>query len=721
MLKIGTATTETFGANMSISAQAIRIYATLEALKEKGSDDVIDSLVPFTFPILEVANEKVYDPNLLIVGLKKLYGWQINTDVAAEFTRRLEKKGFIKRPDNSKANIMIVHFDLFSDAKFEGSIATELNAVIAEFKNFVEEFSDLIHYNRSDDDLLGIIYRFLVDEGIRSNHDVGAIGEEYRQIVQQLELSRDPLNNEDRYICARFIEHLFEIKSNYIDTLASISSIGMLVEVVQDFNHPVNVPTNSDTVFYLDAPLAMDLLGVSGESAKKDVELVVKALRKLGCNIRVFEVSCDEIAHVLKSLFSTQKGNRTGPTHMAIIRQEVDEEYVKLVMRDPERFLTNLDINQSNSNLNLFPNTHQYFDSQRYEDFLSRINWKQDSMEARRHDATCMAMICRLRAGQKNGDLFRNNFVFVTRNRLFSGVAKRFAVENALVDSRHVGPVVHMSEVATNAWLRTGFSEATQIPLTHLISHCERILAVRKEVIEKAKEVLSRVRPDRRAQLEALLQDSRSSLRLMDATFGNENLITGENIEALLEEMRRATAEEERKAFEAQRNADRAEHAMAMRKLRQEYKKSVEEKEDKISNLANSLDELRNKEYSKDIDEKKEIESILYRINRSLRAIEYILGIGLMFIGLLSIIFMISKSGESNTFIYVSYFIISAIGIGQIVQTFRNKEFIGLKHILNYMGKQKLKNDVRELGLLRSRHFRSIRWKDGRGYFDPEL
>jgi cation transport ATPase len=63
-------------------------------------------------------------------------------------------------------------------------------------------------------------------------------------------------------------------------------------------------------------------------------------------------------------------------------------------------------------------------------------------------------------------------------------------------------------------------------------------------------EKLKAFTPDKVEQFELLIRDSRSMRRLADQTLNNESVVTGENAGELLEAMRQATIEEEKKAFE---------------------------------------------------------------------------------------------------------------------------------------------------------------------------
>jgi hypothetical protein len=59
----------------AITRRALRVCTALTELKGKGSD-VLDALVPFFEPLLELCNGKVFDPQVFAFGVQKLYRWR---------------------------------------------------------------------------------------------------------------------------------------------------------------------------------------------------------------------------------------------------------------------------------------------------------------------------------------------------------------------------------------------------------------------------------------------------------------------------------------------------------------------------------------------------------------------------------------------------------------------------------------------------------------------
>ena len=79
----------------AITRHALRVYASLGALKGSG-DDVLDALIPFFEPILQLMDKKVFDPRLLAAGVQKMYHWKFTKEIAEKFIPRLVKTGYLK-------------------------------------------------------------------------------------------------------------------------------------------------------------------------------------------------------------------------------------------------------------------------------------------------------------------------------------------------------------------------------------------------------------------------------------------------------------------------------------------------------------------------------------------------------------------------------------------------------------------------------------------------
>lgn len=328
---------------MSLTRHAIRVHAALDGLKDGSDDDVIDSLLPFLAPILEVMRGTAFAPQLIVLGARKLYGWNISTAVAEVFRDRLIAKGYLRREMVNRMTIFICEpppEPALSAAEI--ATTTALNEVIDALETFPDKLSSLFHVEKSRDELREMLVKFLVGlDAFGQNEMLGELrnianGSNEEHKLATLAEGGRPLSAEDKYLCARFVSSLYREKSPLLQHLSQIASVGLLAEVVKDFAKPTGVVKRSDLTIVLDAPLALDLVGTSGTAAASEAREITDALKSIGCNFVLLGRSCAEITRVLSSLLSTPKPDRHGFTHSAMMKGEVSEDYVKLVRDDPE-------------------------------------------------------------------------------------------------------------------------------------------------------------------------------------------------------------------------------------------------------------------------------------------------------------------------------------------------------------------------------------------------
>jgi hypothetical protein len=436
----------------------------------------------------------------------------------------------------------------------------------------------------------------------------------------------------------------------------------------------------------LDTPVALDYLGCSGKELQEDVKTVLDTLRQIGCSTVVFPVTCTEIQNNLTSMLRLPGPDRHGYTHEAMRKGEVLEAFVQAVARDPEKALDQTGVRVRSITMEQYPGQHRFFDEEKFEDFLSTITWGND-IAAREHDATCLALLLRLREDRHSSDLFRCGYVFVTRNTTFANRSRAYCLEARIINQTQEGPVIHKRELATTAWLRTGLGAALDIPRSTLIATCDRVLRLRSEVQQAVAATLSAA-PEKMEQFNLLIQDYRSIRKLADETLNDERVVTPENANLLLEAMRQATIAEEKgkleKEFSTQHDKDTKLLAEARRTIRA---------------MDESLRELR---ALRDADNQRQVRAIkrvIDRTNRQLRFVEVgVTGI-LLALGVLAIIdFAIGWPGGKWWWKIVTA-VAGLAGLYHLIAHLIQKPILGLSGILNRVGKRLVIRRLQGLGL----------------------
>lgn len=325
----------------AVTRHAVRVYAAVSALRgDRG--DVLDALIPFFTPVLQLLDHKLFDPKAFARGIQTLYGWNFTTEIVETFIPRLVKIGYLQKLANNGTSSAygVTYSGTTEDSAADANIAGVFESIVDRFVGFPDTVSDLLHYNLSRDELADILLRFLVETRSPSprQHQSRSVGDAVPPAVDMEEGGRE-LGEEDRYLAARFIQSLTKEEPQLIDHLAQIASIGLLAEVVDDFSHPLSVPGNVELAIYLDAPVALDYLGLSGTAIGADVAKVLDSLREIGCKILVFPITCKEMSRNLSSMLALPPPRRHGYTHEAILKGEVLTDYVRAVANSPETAL----------------------------------------------------------------------------------------------------------------------------------------------------------------------------------------------------------------------------------------------------------------------------------------------------------------------------------------------------------------------------------------------
>lgn len=326
-----------------LTRSAVRIYGALSALGN-DSGNVLEGLLPFFDPILRRHNGSKLDPDVIAAAIRDMYKWNFNSDLVETFVPYLERHGWIVA-DIAGAKDTTYTIQMADNGEPDASTQTveaELRRIATQFKEFSEALSPLTTIPRDVEEFEDILVEWLLyveafsEKSIEFKAGVKPdVSGKLRQVVEIPNTTS--LRDEEKFLCARFVKHAIEENQGSAEVLARIAAIGLLTEVVQDFVKPVTSVDKTDLVVYLDAPVAMELLGVSGKLARENTAPVVAELIRIGASVRIFGQSLDEIKNNLQAVLKNPRP--TGPTAHALLRREVLREYVNEVSRNPAPLL----------------------------------------------------------------------------------------------------------------------------------------------------------------------------------------------------------------------------------------------------------------------------------------------------------------------------------------------------------------------------------------------
>lgn len=253
----------------NLTRSAVRIYGALTALGN-GTNDVLTKLLPFFEPILREVNGQTFDPQAFASSVRSTYHWNFNVDIVEVFTPRLVEAGWLSsKTEGQNSAVYFVSLPEMPEAtEAERTASEELREIAGRFRSFATELSPLTAIPKDLAEYEDMLIEWLVYVEAFSEKnidfkkyfkpdDAGTM----RTVVEVPHTTS--LTDEERFLCARFVQHELRAGGATAETLARIASIGLLTEVVQDFVKPMDAVENTDLVVYLDAPNALELLGVS--------------------------------------------------------------------------------------------------------------------------------------------------------------------------------------------------------------------------------------------------------------------------------------------------------------------------------------------------------------------------------------------------------------------------------------------------------------------------
>lgn len=364
--------------------------------------------------------------------------------------------------------------------------------------------------------------------------------------------------------------------------IAALTELGLALEFVQELREPtLRASHKVNTVFVLDSPVLLDMLGLSGPSRQESLQVAVKALAARGAALVTLPHCLEEMAETLRSILQTPAHNRHGLTGDAMRRNPALEAIARGVSQRPDQAVKQCGVQilsfdpKSPINLASFPDDA-------LDRFRNSAGWHAPTkLIQRSRDALSVAFVMRRRNGIASSDLFDSKFILVTRNSTFTQFADIFVRRNSGVPSFAVGPAVEVKTLAAHLWMRFGSAADRNIPQLQLISACDRLLASNGELLRKAERKLVELKG--RDVATAILSSDQAILDLVIATSGDADVLDGSNAEEIFRIVTR-TAEEKGREHE------RAIGAVAVEDLRRKVIEAEEATEnERRARLESSL------------------------------------------------------------------------------------------------------------------------------------
>jgi hypothetical protein len=557
---------------------AKRALITFAAVNDevRRSNDFLRGIAPLFATISSDFKGQLFNADAFRRKLRSQFGLQVPEEIAATMAPRLAGVGLLERRNVGKDGPAYFWVDKTSEEIQDYSIFdSQIEQITSDFQSFASQLPQAVVKSYTREELQNFLFDFLLSETTELSEAFGVL---YPEEASKQDLIR--YKSEGEYLAARFVKHLqTEEDTGKIDQIAGIKNAILVSEVVVELGQTRQTHKKQvDVSIYIDAPLMMYHLGVSGEERKEFANQVISGLRALGARVLIFDHSVDEIRESLHAVLKNTV-DRRGPTADALRRGQVEEAYVAHVMYHPEEAIEQTDVRIfKGSQVTLTPAQKAHFneaDRQRLYSLMVGIH-RRDVARAR--DVLSAGIVISRRAGGRTSNPFRSQHLLITDNDRVSLATKRFMIEEKGAAPTDVPPAMTLSRIAAAVWLEVGLQEKLDISRKQLVAACARTLSIKPEIVDRIRSNLRRINPENAPQYEAILSQPRYLQMAMDYTLGAVEAVTNETAVQFFDRVKEDIAKEEReKAAKIRRAADK------------ESKRRIGAKDNEISALKNAL------------------------------------------------------------------------------------------------------------------------------------
>ncbi|MBM7406903.1 MULTISPECIES: hypothetical protein [Sphingomonas] len=315
--------------------------------------------------------------------------------------------------------------------------------------------------------------------------------------------------------------------------LAALTEMGLALEFLQELRQPTQIEdAKLSNVLVLDAPVLLDLMGLSGPSRQRSIENCLRALRGHGTRVATLTHCLEEVAEIIDTVLKRPVNQRFGLTGDALRANPPLAHRARFIARSPDKEAKRLNVEVLVMDRKS-PLHANFFADELIDRFRLSSTWHgPDKVEQQYRDALSVAFVMRRRQGRYSSDAFDAPFTLITRNSTFTRYADLFVRTNLGPPSYAFGPAMETKTLAAITWMRFGDTVDRNAPETHLISACDRILASNGFLLKKAER---RIAEQQGKEIsEAIFSSQQAVFDLVVATGGSPDVLDAANSEELL-------------------------------------------------------------------------------------------------------------------------------------------------------------------------------------------
>ena len=405
--------------------------------------DALDCLLPFMTAYTRSIPGKQVLPQDLQVFLRNNFGFEIPIYALESTFKDLASAGHLQYHSRLRTYTAVSKDDTFRIAK--EAIETDFD----EIENLLSIHASTIGY--SDTPPSGDWGRALINF---LKPDQPLTIRTTARVKDALLDSRDL----ERRVVASLLQKLWADQPARFEKVVRIF-LGALIEDFISGISELGVISNSDplVVFY-DTAVLLRSLGCSGTLHRTATSELTRYLQDIGCHIHYLAGNEAEVNNIFSALINVKDSGYEleGETADAISKGEISITDLRILQNNFVERLAAMNIFE-------FPDTNAteraksfQINEAGFSAFLSEEARKRGvgyGEQNRQNDAGFLSAVMRLRKGQNTRDFSRCGYVFVTHNGFLAYAARAFLIKERQLIPQQCPPILHLTQVATIAWL----------------------------------------------------------------------------------------------------------------------------------------------------------------------------------------------------------------------------------------------------------------------------
>jgi hypothetical protein len=578
--------------------------------------DITKGLMPLFAPIIHKMTGSVFNATDFAKAVQSKYDIPMRPIIAESLVPSLVDSGLLIKEEKSK--YVAVYRCVAGPTEQRTAKNEQLEEVLKEFCAFAEEALLKQHLTIDEETLKTCFLERL--KNIDFLHMLNGAAQ-YCQVkpntVPNSGPQADPLSDQLSHaldiLSAEYVTMLTEKDPPKFDFLVEIASGAMIADVVLTIQQPSSDTNLGSLTVALDGPLIMDMLDLNTLASKSFAEDLMELLKKANVTLITFEHVVEEmrgsIYAPLKAYIDGQ--DAFGPLGMRLRQDPAHATYARAVLDGIKDFMENLGISIIDS-LDFEGEAYTKHCSEEEEDSLRNcLGPLHEAVERRIRDAKSIASVMRMRQGHKSvASITESKVVFVTRNVQVAGRSTECLLSNKSIGYDDVPPCILDRQLAGVLWFCLGGS-INKLTREKLIANCMDALYPRPNLLATVHGFLEKLDPEKARIFQALMRDKRAQRCLLHKTFGYTHAVTQDNVEELLEEIRRSTAQEIE--LEAQQKT---------KNLQEEHERQIGEKAAELNRVREDKEQLLKKKTELETKQDEIIIGALERACKSARKVE---------------------------------------------------------------------------------------------------